>query len=138
LAAGHYKQTQVCHIVAAIINIVVSVAAVSVWGLVGIAIGTLVAFAYQTVWMMIYNYKKLLKWSLSKIVKQLIADIVAALFIYLATYKIELSELTYLSWFITALIVSSIAIIITAAVVCLFYGTQFKKYITEKHMLSGE
>jgi tRNA(Ile)-lysidine synthase TilS/MesJ len=64
-----------------------------------------------------------------KEIKQLIADIVAALFIYFATYKIELSELTYLSWFIMALIVSSIAIIITAAVVCLFYGTQLKNIL---------
>ena len=51
LAAGHYKQTQSNYIIAMILNIVVSIATVKMWGLVGVAIGTLIAMAYQTVWM---------------------------------------------------------------------------------------
>ena len=40
LAAGHYKQTQRCFVVSAIINIAISVFAVSKWGLIGVTIGT--------------------------------------------------------------------------------------------------
>ena len=43
LAAGHYRQTQKNYIVAAILNILVSILTVKVWGLIGVAIGTLVA-----------------------------------------------------------------------------------------------
>ena len=41
LAAGHYKQTQQNYIIAAILNIIISVLAVKSWGLIGVAIGTL-------------------------------------------------------------------------------------------------
>lgn len=51
LAAGHYKQTQNNYIVAAVINIVLSVLTVKAWGLIGVAIGTLAAMAYQTMWL---------------------------------------------------------------------------------------
>ena len=60
LAGGHYKQTQNNYIIAALINIVVSVLAVKKWGLVGVAIGTLIAMFYQTIWMAIYDSKNLI------------------------------------------------------------------------------
>lgn len=62
LAAGHYKQTQSNYIIAMILNIVVSIATVKMWGLVGVAIGTLIAMAYQTVWMAKYDSKNIICW----------------------------------------------------------------------------
>ena len=55
LAAGHYRQTQKNYIVAAILNILVSILTVKVWGLIGVAIGTLVAMTYQTMWLAVYD-----------------------------------------------------------------------------------
>lgn len=49
LAVGHYRETQSNYIVAAILNVVISIASVYLWGLIGVAIGTLVAMCYQTV-----------------------------------------------------------------------------------------
>ena len=51
LAGGHYKQTQNNYIIAAIINIVISILFVNILGLAGVAIGTLLAMFYQTIWM---------------------------------------------------------------------------------------
>ena len=59
LAAGHYKQTQSNYILAAVINIVVSILTVKKWGLIGVAIGTLCAMFYQTIWMAIYDSKNI-------------------------------------------------------------------------------
>ena len=61
LAANHYKQTQSNYIVAAFVNLVVSLIAVQRLGLVGVAIGTLLAMTYQTIWMAFYDSKNLLE-----------------------------------------------------------------------------
>ena len=127
LAAGHYKQTQICHIVTAIINIVISVAAVLYLGLAGIAIGTLVAFAYQTVWMMIYTSKKLLKRSIYKVLKHLMIDVLTVVLIYVSTMWISMNEVTYWGWFTMAVPVAGIAFCVIAAMVLLFYFPQIKK-----------
>ena len=60
LAAGHYKQTQWNYIIAAVMNVLVSVLTVKFWGLIGVAIGTLVAMVYQTIWMANYDSKHIL------------------------------------------------------------------------------
>ena len=61
LAAGHYKQTQSCYIVAAVMNLVISIAAVSFFGLIGVSIGTLAAMTYQTIWMLLYTSKNIIR-----------------------------------------------------------------------------
>ena len=79
LAGGHYKQTQKNYIVAALLNIVISVFAVKNWGLVGVAIGTVVAMFYQTIWMAVYDSKNLICWPFRKFVKQIFVDIILSL-----------------------------------------------------------
>lgn len=69
LAAGHYKQTQRNYIVAAIINIVLSVLTVKAWGLIGVAIGTLAAMAYQTLWLALYDSKHFIFWPMKAVIK---------------------------------------------------------------------
>lgn len=127
LAAGHYKQTQSCHIIAAIMNIVISIIAVLYWGLIGIAIGTLLAFAYQTVWMMVYTSKKILKRSMYKVLKQVLIDVLAVVLVYVSTMWISMSGFGYLGWFVMAVKVAGIAFFVIAVMVLLFYSSQVKK-----------
>lgn len=129
LAAGHFKQTQRCHITAATMNLLISIFAVSRWGLVGIAIGTLIAMCYQTIWMMIYTTNKLIKCSAFHLLKQWIADIAAVLLICVATSGIVLQEVSYLRWFLMAVKVAVIAAVCTAAVFCAFYPKQIGRLI---------
>lgn len=121
LAAGHYKQTQNNYIAVAIINIVVSIATVKAWGLVGVAIGTLVAMAYQTVWMAIYDSKNLIKWPIKNFLKQIFVDIITVVVGFFATRMISMHEISYVAWVILAIKVTLIWGIIAIAINVIFY-----------------
>lgn len=124
LAAGHYKQTQRCHVIAAALNLTVSVVAVWCWGLVGVAVGTLIAMAYQTMWMAIYNTKHLLKRPIWSILKQFGVDILTAAAICLLAAPITLGQVSYLGWFVMAVKVGLIALAVTALSAVIFYRKQ--------------
>lgn len=108
LACGHYKQTQSNYIVSAVMNIVISVVTVKIWGLVGVAIGTLCAMLYQTVWMAHYISKNVLKRKFTKFFKSLALDAVTAAAGIFATIKIDVKADNYLSLVIYAVLVSLI------------------------------
>ena len=74
LASGHFKQTQSNYIIAACINLGISIIAVNFWGLEGVALGTMAAMLYQMIYMMCYDSKVLLKRSLLVIIKNLLID----------------------------------------------------------------
>ena len=136
LAAGHYKQTQKNYIVAMFMNIIISIATVKIWGLVGVAIGTLVAMLYQTIWMAWYNSKHIIKWPFKNFVVQCIVDIVSILFGYLLTFKIPLLSVSYKSWILLAVEVFSIWCTIIVILNLIFYRenmtTLFRKIINRK------
>ena len=129
LAAGHFKQTQRCHIVAASLNFVISVFAVTRLGLVGVAVGTLIAMCYQTIWMMRYTTKNLIQYPFRHIIKMWAVDILAVALICCATSNIELPELSYWGWFRMAVFVGLIAFCITLILSILFYRTSLKSLI---------
>ena len=129
LAAGHYKQTQTCHIIAAILNILISVVAVLIWGLVGIAIGTLVAFAFQTIWIMFYTTKKLMNRSMLDVLKLVALDALAVVLIYISTFWISMNEISYLGWFLMAICVAVIALLIIIALALIFYFSKIKTFL---------
>ncbi len=121
LAAGHFKQTQRCHITAAAMNLIISILAVSRWGLVGIAVGTLIAMCYQTVWMAVYTVRNLIKCTSGHILKQFFADLVEVALIFVATSWITLGEITYMGWFSMAMKVALIALVCISFTSMLFY-----------------
>lgn len=125
LASGHYRQTVRCHVVAAVLNLTISVCAVSLWGLIGVAVGTLIAMIYQTGWMALYNSKHLLQWPLAKIVRHMGVDILTALLIVLAARPVAMFEVSYFGWFVMAVQVGLIALVITGGMAMLFYRRQF-------------
>lgn len=114
LAAGHYKQTQRNYIVAAVINIVISVLTVKAWGLIGIAIGTLAAMVYQTVWLAVYDSQHFVFWPMKAVVKQFVVDSVTATCIVMLSGMLTMRSVSYLSWIILAIVTALLAIVITA------------------------
>lgn len=120
-AAGHYKETQRCYIVAAIINILISIVTVYFWGLIGVAIGTLIAMFYQTIWMAIYNSRNLIKLPLLKFIKQIIFDLILCGGIVGSTFWLKMSSINYFSWIVLALEVASIAFFVTSIISIIFY-----------------
>lgn len=87
LAAGHYQQTQCKFIIAAVLNIVISILVVKSLGLTGVVIGTLVAMIYQASWMLYYNVQKLGNVLFSHTIKQLVSDVVIFLLGFIITLK---------------------------------------------------
>ncbi len=121
LAGGHYKQTQYSYIIAVIINIVVSIAMVMFFGLIGVAIGTLIAMFYQTVWMAYYISRNLNQWPFRYFVKQFIVDVVTVVIASFTTCWIKLTAINYWSWIVMAFQVVGIWLTVILIMNLLFY-----------------
>lgn len=114
LAAGHYKQTQHNYIIAATLNIVISVLTVWKWGLIGVAIGTLLAMFYQTIWMAIYDSKNIVCWPIRNFIKQIFVDFLCVIIGIVLSFKVPLTSCTYLSLIILAIEIA----LIWGALIC--------------------
>lgn len=136
LAAGHYKQTQSNYIIAAVLNIVISIASVRQWGLVGVAIGTLVAMAYQTVWMAYYNSRHLLHWPFKNFCRQLLADALTVLLAVPVCLQLPLSAANYGQWVLRAIPVALVWLCSAVIVNLVFYKEKvFKLFQNARHIL---
>lgn len=120
-AYGHYKQTQNSFIIAAIMNIVVSILTVYKWGLIGVAIGTVISVFYQTIWMAIYNYKELLNCPIKATLKQVITDAVIALLCYIISHFFILGDTTYIEWIFLAIKVGGTVLLVMLIVNLIVY-----------------
>ena len=129
LAAGHYKQTQNNYIVAALLNIIISVLTVKTFGLIGVAIGTLVAMLYQTVWMAFYDSKNILNRSVKEFFKHFVVDVICVIVAVLCTYKIRLANDSYFSWFALAIINGCIWFVIIVLINIVFYREKVRSVV---------
>lgn len=129
LAAGHYKQTQRNYIVAAILNVVVSVLTVKIWGLIGVAIGTLAAMTYQTIWLAVYDSRNFIYWPLKKVIRQFLVDIISSFLIVSFSSHIVLKDINYFNWFIMAIKVAIVALFVVLSINVLFYKSKMKQLI---------
>ena len=127
LAAGHYKQTQRNYIVAAILNIAVSVLTVKIWGLIGVTIGTLVAMTYQTIWLAIYDSSHFIYWPLKKVIRQFLVDIISSFLIISFGSHIVLKDITYFNWFFMAIKVAIVALFVAFCLNSLFYRSKMHR-----------
>ena len=81
-AAGHYKQTRNGALLEAIVNVVISIATVIPFGLIGVAVGTLVANLIRTVNYVGYLHGHLLKRSYWLFIKQMATSLAATVLTY--------------------------------------------------------
>ena len=130
LAAGHYKQTQHNYIIAAVMNIAISIVCVMQFGLIGVALGTLAAMVYQTVWMAWYNSKNFIQWPMKNFFKQIGVDAVSVVGIFAVGSYFSLSAIGYVSWVILAIKVTACGIIVGAIVNYVFYREYMLKIVS--------
>ena len=121
LAAGHFKQTQRCYVIAAVLNIIISVACVFFFGLIGVAIGTLVAMVYQTIWMAIYDSKNIIAWPFKIFIKQIVVDLICIVVGLFLSGQFTLGATTYFAWVIMAIKVGLIWLVVVSLVNFIFY-----------------
>lgn len=127
LAAGHYKQTQHNYIIAAVMNIAISIVCVMQFGLIGVALGTLAAMVYQTVWMAWYNSKNFIQWPMKNFFKQFGVDAFSAVGIYWLGSLMEMSSVSYVAWVMLAVKVTAIGGIVVLVVNGVFYREYLRK-----------
>lgn len=133
LAAGHYKQTQHNYIIAAVMNIVISIIGAKQFGLIGVTLGTLAAMVYQTVWMAWYNSKNFIQWPMRNFFKQMVVNAVSAASIFIVTGYFTLTGVSYLEWIVLAIKVTACGIVVVFLVNYIFYK-EFVLKITDKFM----
>ena len=133
LAAGHYKQTQHNYIIAAVMNIVISIIGVKQFGLIGVTLGTLAAMVYQTVWMAWYNSKNFIQWPMRKFFKQMAVNAVSAVSIFTVTSFFNMTGVSYLEWIVLAIKVTICGIFVAFLINYIFYK-EFMLKITDKFM----
>ncbi len=121
LAGGHYKQTQSNYIIAAIVNIIISVATVKLWGLIGVAIGTLAAMLYQTIWMASYDSKNFIKRPFYKFAKHMLIDIIEFVIAFTICSRLPFNHIDYLSWLILAIECATVWMMIAMICNYVFY-----------------
>jgi O-antigen/teichoic acid export membrane protein len=129
LAAGHFKQTQRCHIIAAVLNLVLSALSVSRYGLIGIAVGTLVAMCYQTAWMTVYTVRNLVKCSASHVIKRYLVDVVTVVIVCAAASWIKLGDVSYIGWLIMAIKVTAIVAVCVTVTTIVFYREEVSRFL---------
>ena len=125
LAAGHYKETQRCYIITAILNLGISIPAVVFLGLPGVAAGTLISLVYQTIWMAAYSTRHLV--TLSNPVKRVIADLLMIVTGLSLTFRIRMNDTNYGSWLLAAIQIGLLWTIVVLGVNILFYPDRLKK-----------
>ncbi|MBO5030356.1 MAG: polysaccharide biosynthesis C-terminal domain-containing protein [Lachnospiraceae bacterium] len=121
LAGGHYKQTQGNYIIAAGLNVVISVVAVVHFGLVGVAVGTLAAMGYQTVWMALYDSRNLIRWPFKKFIRQLLIDIFSVVCGLLLTRGMIKEVVNYLEWLVLAVQIAAVWFGVVFVINIVFY-----------------
>ena len=129
LAAGHYKQTQYNYIIAALLNVVISILAVHRWGLTGVAVGTVVAMIYQTIWMAYYDSKNILDFSIGEFWKHCLVDGIIALCTVASVGFLGLKEVSYSALLVLAVIKGMICFAISAIVNTIFYRNMVKRLL---------
>lgn len=97
-AAGHYKQTKSGSYIEALLNIVISIALVWKFSLIGVVIGTLIADLFRTIQYAKYACDNLIDKTYQNIVKRLLWMIVNTIISFLVS-KYVLSLFLINSWF---------------------------------------
>ncbi|MDE7266105.1 MAG: polysaccharide biosynthesis C-terminal domain-containing protein, partial [Lachnospiraceae bacterium] len=126
LAGGNYKQTQSNYIIAALVNIIISIVLVKKYGLIGVAVGTLIAMSYQTVWMAYYDSKHLIHYPFKNFLKQMGVDALTFAISFCVIGLVKIEARTYLEWGILAIKISLIWFITTIIINMIFYGNNMR------------
>lgn len=121
-AAGHYKQTRKIAIIEPIINIVVSVAGVICFGLVGVIAGMLTAIMFRTVSYVWYVSRNFIPGTFARCLKRCAISAVQFFLIIVIYHALPLREANnYFVWCLNSAVCGVIAIIILVSFSLVFY-----------------
>ena len=127
-AAGHFKQTNKGAWVEVFSNLIISIALVFKFGMIGVAIGTLVAMTIRTVEFMYHTSKYILRRSQVENIKRIVILVVEMLVIVPIGFFINgfIEVNSYVSWGILSLIIGFIALLVVSIVNGIMYRNDLK------------
>jgi hypothetical protein len=127
-AAGHFEETKKQAVLETLINLVLSLALIHKFGMIGVLLGTVASFAYRTIAVVIYSGQNLVKGSLLTTGKRLLRNIILLISIIFASMKvIPQSMYDFTEWFLYALAVGSISLVLFCMWNYLFEPQEFKE-----------
>ncbi len=130
LAAGHFKETRVGAWVECISNIVISVILVRKFGLIGVAIGTIVAMTIRTIEFVYHTNKYILDRSIWESAKKILLIIAETLIIvFICRYLPYVENINYINWIINAIMVATVASIVTLSLNFFFFKNESKEVV---------
>ncbi len=133
-AAGHFKETQNGAFISAGLNVVITVALVFKFGLIGVAAGTLVAMIYHTCYFVWYLRKNILQRSAVHFIKYVVTDLIVAGVSYAVTNGLVMTDVSYIYWVLLAIEVTMVVLVVSLAVNLIFYRRlimNITKYLRE-------
>lgn len=128
-ATGHFKETQNGAYISAGLNIIITVALVFKFGLIGAAAGTLVAMLYHTCFFVWYLQKHILERPVKYFIFYMLVDCVVVLVSVFLTRGIAMGAESYVSWIFLAIKVFGVVTAVTVATHVIFYRNQMKSLI---------
>lgn len=128
-AAGHFKQTQNGAYISAGLNIVITIALVFRFGLIGAAAGTLVAMLYHTCYFVWYLQKNILERSPKYFIGYLITDALVAVSSYMITKGFVIDTESYVSWVVLAIKVAGAVMAVSVLINAIAYRSQIKSLL---------
>ncbi len=121
-SAGKFKEIKKHAYIEAILNIIISIVLVNLYGLIGVAIGTLIAMSYRTIYHILYLRKNIMNRPLWKFIKKLVCfTITTVIGIFLCTFIYPLKVLNLVNWMIAAVLYSVIFILLYGGMSPLFF-----------------
>lgn len=123
-AAGHFRETQVGAYISAGLNIVITIALVFKYGLIGAASGTLAAMIFHTCYFVWYLKGHIIYRPINNFVLYIITDCIVVIVSSVLTRNFELLQLSYGAWILLAAEVSAVAAAVTLIIHVIFYRVQ--------------
>ncbi len=131
--AGHFRQTAKFAYIEALVNIVLSLALVSRFGLIGVAVGTLTAMAIRMLAQVWYIKKHILYRPLRIFGKKMILfSLFATAMVVIARLWVPLTMKGYITWVIYAVSVGVPCVVMLLGLSAVFFGNELKQLLKKQ------
>lgn len=129
--AGMFKETRNGALYAMVINIGFTLIGVFTMGLSGVAIGTFIGMIYHTVYFALFLRRNIINRSFNHFLCKIFIDSLIVTFSVLLTKSFMLSSISYFSWFILAVKVFFVVLLIDTFVNTIFNFQLIKKLLKQ-------
>ena len=136
-AVGHFKQTRVGAYVEAGLNLIISVAAVLKFGLVGVAMGTLFSAAVRSFDYAFYFGKHIIKRSYGRFIGNVFRCLAETLLVYVLAGRFTNQITNWGQWILTACILTITSSLIVLAIDYIFYRRDLELLIRKLRTVTG-